>query len=57
MLLFRSFLDDDGGATSIEYAVIAGIMAVALIAGAAVFTDKVAIVFNIITSAMEAATG
>ena len=57
MSLFRSFLTDERGATAIEYGLIAGIIAIAIVAGASIFTSRTAAVFQTIGAAMEAATG
>lgn len=56
MSLFPRFRDDERGATAIEYGLIAGIIAIAIVAGASIFTSRTAEVFQIIGTAMEAAT-
>jgi len=53
MSVMHDFLKDDGGATSIEYAVIAGLMAIALVAGAAFFTAKFAAVVSFLIDALS----
>jgi pilus assembly protein Flp/PilA len=57
MLIPKRFFADDSGATAIEYGLIAGVMAIAIVTCASIFTSKTAVVFSIITSAMDAATG
>jgi len=57
MSLLKIFLRDESGATAIEYGLIAGIMALAIIAGASIFTSRTAAVFAKIGAAMQAATG
>lgn len=57
MLILKRFFADDSGATAIEYGLIAGVMAIAIVTCASIFTSKTAVVFSIITSAMDAATG
>lgn len=57
MSLIRRFLNDDSGATAIEYAMIAGAMFLVIVAGATAFSSKLIVVFNKASAAMTAAAG
>ncbi|MDY8108456.1 Flp family type IVb pilin [Fulvimarina sp. 2208YS6-2-32] len=52
---FQRFLKNESGATAIEYALIAGIMAVALVAAFGAFTPKLTTGFTNIGSQISAA--
>ncbi|PYE33698.1 pilus assembly protein Flp/PilA [Rhizobium sp. PP-F2F-G38] len=52
MHLFQRFLSDRSGATAIEYGLIGGILAVAIIAGFGVMTQQLTNVFNTATDAL-----
>lgn len=55
--LLHHFLDDDRGATAIEYGLIAALICVVLIAAFSVFTGSVAGVFGAATGKLIAAIG
>jgi len=57
MSLIRRFLNDDSGATAIEYGMIVGVMFLIIVAGATAFSDKAIVVFNKASAAMAAAAG
>ena len=50
----RRFGADERGATSIEYAMIASIMVAAIVGGATVFSDHVLVIYDIVTTSVEA---
>jgi pilus assembly protein Flp/PilA len=53
MSLMRKFLGDRGGATAIEYGLIAGLIAVSLIAGLGVLGGNLSNTFNFIATKMN----
>ena len=53
----RAFLRDEGGATAIEYALIAGLISVAIVLGAAALGGEVRRIFDMIASRYVAAAG
>ena len=55
--LLRRFLDDDQGATAIEYGLMAALICIVLIAAFSVFTGSVAGVFGAATGKLIAAIG
>ena len=57
MFQFRRFVDDERGATAIEYGVIAAILAVALVAAVPLLASSVDGLFESVASAVEAAIG
>ncbi|SES35126.1 pilus assembly protein Flp/PilA [Rhizobium sp. NFR03] len=50
--LFQRFLSDRGGATAIEYGLIAGIITIAIVAGFGVLTQQLTNVFNVARDAL-----
>ncbi|MGN6231089.1 MAG: Flp family type IVb pilin [Trinickia sp.] len=50
--LIKRFLSEDHGVTAIEYAIIAGLMAVAVAAAIGDVTGKIATVFTAVVGAM-----
>ncbi len=48
--LYRRFVTDDSGATMVEYAVIGGILAAAIIAWFSVFNDAMATMINYLSN-------
>ena len=57
MSIFRQFLTDDSGATSIEYGLIAALISVGIIAGAQVIGGEVSNTFDGIGESLEGAGG
>lgn len=57
MSLIRRFLNDESGATAIEYGMIVGAIFLVIVAGATAFSDKVIVMFNRASAAMTAAAG
>lgn len=55
--LFARFLDDDSGATAIEYGLIAALIAVGLIAGASAFSSSLNSLFTDVDGEMANAFG
>ena len=53
MSLLRKFLDDKVGATAIEYGLIAGLMAVALIGGAGLLGGNLSNTFNYVATKLN----
>ena len=53
MSLLRSYLDDKSAATAIEYGLIAGLVAVSLIAGFTVLADSVSNTFVALTAQIQ----
>lgn len=53
--LFTRFIEDESGATAIEYGLIAALISVGIIAGAQVIGDQVSGTFDTIGSDLEAA--
>ncbi|MBS0268241.1 MAG: Flp family type IVb pilin [Proteobacteria bacterium] len=53
--LVRSFLRDEDGATAIEYALIAGIVSISIVAGLTEISTTLKGTFNTITSFLTAA--
>ncbi|MTI16967.1 Flp family type IVb pilin [Rhodobacteraceae bacterium RKSG542] len=51
--MFAKFLKDESGATAIEYGLIAGIMAVAIITAFGIFADDLEAAFTKIGTAMK----
>jgi len=56
-LKLSSFLKREDGATAIEYAIIAGLISVAIIVAATALGDHIVIVFNKIKDALAGAGG
>lgn len=56
MNLFRRFLKDESGATAIEYALIAALMAAAVIAAMAVLSPAIIQAFTNISATLTGAT-
>lgn len=56
-LKVSSFFKREDGASAIEYAIIAGLIAVVIIAAAGPLGGKIAAVFNTITAALPGAAG
>ncbi|MFT4074991.1 MAG: Flp family type IVb pilin [Asticcacaulis sp.] len=54
--LFPRFLQDESGATAIEYAMIAGLIFLAIVTSIHYFTDSAAALYNTIGSAVTKAT-
>lgn len=52
----RSFIKREDGASAIEYALIAGLIAVAIITAAGLLGDEISEVFTAITTALSGAT-
>ena len=52
----RRFGADEQGATSIEYALIASVMVVAIAGGASLFSDEVYAMFNFVSDNVELVT-
>ena len=52
----RRFTVDEFGATSIEYALIASIMMIAVIGGARVFSEEVQVIYEYVTDSIAAVT-
>lgn len=52
----RSFIKREDGASAIEYALIAGLIAVAIITAAGLLGDEISTVFESITTALSGAT-
>ena len=57
MSIIKSFLADESGATAIEYALIASLVAVALIAGATRFGNEIGTTFNSLKNKLDAVNG
>ncbi|QLF68544.1 Flp family type IVb pilin [Peteryoungia desertarenae] len=55
MQVFKRFLKDEGGATAIEYGLIAALISVALISGLGAFTGSLGNVFSTIENAIVSA--
>jgi pilus assembly protein Flp/PilA len=55
MRLFQRFLHDESGATSVEYAVIAGILAVVIVAGLTLVGSGLTGAFDSVAGAFETA--
>ena len=53
MSLILSFLRDKGGATAIEYGLIAALIAVALIAGLGGLSNNLANMFNMLSNTVD----
>ncbi|UVF18498.1 Flp family type IVb pilin [Microvirga terrae] len=53
--LVTRFVDDESGATAIEYGLIAGFVSIAIIAGLTVAGPKLTIIFNTIGEKLTAA--
>ena len=51
-VLLRQFRTDEKGATSIEYALIASIMMIAVIGGAKVFSEEVRVMYQYVTNSL-----
>ena len=49
----RAFFRDDRGTTAIEYALIAGIISLAIITGTAMWSDQVIALFNLISETVS----
>lgn len=54
-LAISSFLKREDGASAIEYAIIAGLIAIAMIAGAGLIGDQIKIIFEKIATALTSA--
>ena len=57
MTLIRRLIDDESGATAIEYGLIAGLVAVAIIAALLTLGDSLEELFNSISDTIQDATG
>ncbi len=53
----RSFFLDEGGATSIEYALIASLVSVGIIAGLLVFQNGMIDMYDVISTTIDGALG
>ncbi len=53
---FKRFMNDESGATAIEYGLIAALISVALIAGATALGGQIGTTFNTLTTKMATAT-
>jgi pilus assembly protein Flp/PilA len=53
MSVLRKFFDDKVGATAIEYGLIAGLIAVALISGAGLLGGNISSTFNFVASKLN----
>ena len=54
--MLQNFIDDDGGATAIEYALIAALIAVGIIAAATALGGSLSDMFNRISTRLNSAT-
>lgn len=52
---FQSFLDDESGATAIEYGLIAALVSVAAIAALTLMGNALKNIFNVVKNALESA--
>ncbi|MDF1610363.1 Flp family type IVb pilin [Hoeflea sp. YIM 152468] len=55
--LFNRFVEDESGATAIEYGLIAALISVALITGATTLGDTLSNQFNSLSTHMNTASG
>ena len=55
--LIRSFVEDEDGATAIEYGLIAALVSVAAIGALTAMGNSLSTMFNTVSSAMSSATG
>nr|WP_316654301.1 Flp family type IVb pilin [uncultured Gellertiella sp.] len=55
--LFKRFIEDEAGATAIEYGLIAALVSVALIAGATALGGQIGTTFNTLATSLQTATG
>ena len=53
MVLLRKFFNDGAGATAIEYGLIAGLIAVALIGGASALGGNISNTFNFVSTKLN----
>ena len=51
--MLRKYLNDETGATAIEYGLIAALIAIALIAGATLVGDSIDRIFNTVTTELN----
>ena len=54
--LFSRFVNDESGATAIEYGLIAALISVAIIAAAGTLGKQVGTTFNVVAASMATAT-
>ena len=54
--MFNAFLNDESGATAIEYGLIAGLVAVAIIAALTALGDSLDSLFSSVASTVDGAT-
>jgi pilus assembly protein Flp/PilA len=54
--MLQNFIDDDGGATAIEYGLIAALIAVGIIAAATALGGSLSDMFNRISTRLNSAT-
>lgn len=57
MMLLNKFLKDESGATAIEYGLIAGLIAVAIIGALGALGTSISGAFNTIASSIDSAVG
>ncbi len=53
---FKRFVNDESGATAIEYGLIAALISVALIAGGTALGGQIGTTFNTLTTKLQTAT-
>ncbi|AOF91619.1 Flp family type IVb pilin [Sinorhizobium sp. RAC02] len=53
--LLKSFLSSCNGATAVEYGLLAGLIAIGLLAGLQAFSGSLGNVFNTVTTSIESA--
>lgn len=57
MTLIRRFVKDEGGATAIEYALIAGMIFLAIIGAVTLFANRAGQMFDRVSAAVSAVVG
>ena len=53
-IMLRKFLNDESGATAIEYGLIAALVAVAIIGALGALGDQLVVIFDYVTSTLQA---
>ncbi len=57
MTIIKAFLNDESGATMIEYGLIAALVSVAAIAALTLVGDELVVIFGTVSSKLSAASG
>lgn len=55
MKLFKTFVHEESGASTSEYAILVAILAVGVVSAADLFRDQIVLIFNSITSKLAVA--